>query len=154
MGRPPTPTSLKILRGNPGCRPINSDEPTPPVADTTAPSCLDVVGLEKWNEIAPLLAGMRVFTQIDRSLLERYCILHEQWVAVSKHVREQGMTQITSTGYSQITAEGALFKSLPGELLRIEQQFGMTPAARSTMKVNSAAAKENPLTAYISKRSS
>jgi P27 family predicted phage terminase small subunit len=154
MGRPPTPTSIKILRGNPGNRPLNGDEPAPPDADLSPPPCLDGVALEKWNEIAPLLAKMGVLSQADRSLLTRYCVLHEQWVVVSKHVREHGMTQLTSTGYSQITAEGTLFKSLPGDLLRIEQQFGMTPAARSTLKVNSAAAKENPLAAYIAKRSS
>lgn len=152
MGRPPVPTSLKVLRGNPGQRAINADEPTPPPADITPPARLGGAALDKWNEIAPLLSGMGVFTQADRSVIERYCLLHEQWLHVVKHVQENGMTQLTQTGYSQLTAEGSLFKTLPAELMRIEQQFGMTAAARSTMKVSNAAAPEDPLEAYIKSR--
>ena len=95
---------------------------------------------------------MGVFTQIDRMTLTRYCLLSEQFEAVVKHVREHGMTQLTQTGYSQLTAEGALFKSLPAELLRIEQQFGMTPASRSAIKVTDAGTAEDPLEAYIQSR--
>jgi P27 family predicted phage terminase small subunit len=153
MGRTPQPTNLKVIRGNPGQRPLNSSEPQAPPADLTPPEVLDEVGLEVWNEMAPLLSRMGVFTQADRRLLTRYCLLQEQFAHVVKHVRENGMTQLTQTGYSQLTAEGALFKGLPAELLRIEQQFGMTPAARSTLKVSNAASQENPLAAFISKRS-
>jgi P27 family predicted phage terminase small subunit len=153
MGRTPQPTNLKVIRGNPGQRPLNDAEPQAPAADLTPPDCLDPIGLEVWNEVAPLLSRMGVFTQADRRLLTRYCLLQEQFAHVVKHVRENGMTQLTQTGYSQLTAEGALFKGLPSELLRIEQQFGMTPAARSTMKVSNAGSQENPLAAFISKRS-
>jgi hypothetical protein len=152
MGRHPVPTAIKIARGNPGQRPINTDEPKPPAADMTAPETLGEIGIEKWNELSPLLARMGVFTQADRSSLERYCLIHEQWMHVVKHVRENGMTQITQTGYSQLTAEGSLFKSLPADLLKLEQQFGMTPAARSSLKVSDAAAPADPLEAYIQSR--
>ena len=154
MGRHPTPTNLKIIRGNPGQRPLNSAEPQAPPADLTPPAVLSDLGLEVWNEMAPLLVRMGVFTQADRFLLTRYCLLQEQFANVVKHVREHGMTQLTQTGYSQITAEGSLFKTLPSELLKIEQQFGMTPAARTSIKVSNASSPENPLAAFISKRSS
>lgn len=152
MGRHPTPTRLKVIRGNPGQRPLNEQEPDAPPADLTPPAGLDERGLEVWTEMAPLLHRMGVFTQADRLLLTRYCLLQEQFSHVVKHVRENGMTQLTQTGYSQLTAEGALFKSLPAELLRIEQQFGMTPASRSTLKVSNAATEENPLASFITKR--
>ena len=153
MGRPATPTSIKILRGNPGCRPITDGEPTPPPADLSVPPSLSEVGIAKWDEVTSLLTRMGVFTQADRSAIERYCLLHEQFMQVVKHVRENGMTQLTHTGYSQLTAEGSLFKSLPADLLKIEQQFGMTPAARSSLKVQDAAAPADPLEAYIKERS-
>jgi P27 family predicted phage terminase small subunit len=152
LGRPAIPTSLKVLRGNPGKGPINTSEPKPPPADATAPSCLTDHGLAVWNQTVPVLCRMGVFTQIDRMTLTRYCLLSEQFEAVVKHVREHGMTQLTQTGYSQLTAEGALFKSLPAELLRIEQQFGMTPASRSAIKVTDAGTAEDPLEAYIQSR--
>ena len=153
MGRPATPTAIKLVRGNPGQRKINDAEPTPPPAELDAPKSLDGVALEKWNEIVPLLDSMGVFTQADRSTVERYCQIFEQWVDVKKHVKENGMTQLTQTGYSQLTAEGSLFRSLPSDLLKIEREFGMTAAARSSMKVGNAAAPEDPLEAYLKKRS-
>jgi P27 family predicted phage terminase small subunit len=152
MGRPPIPTAISIARGNPGKRPININEPQPPPADCTPPETLSDVGVEKWLELTDLLTKMGVFTLADRSAIERYCLLHEQWMIVVKYVRENGMTQVTQTGYSQLTAEGSLFKSLPGDLLKLEQQFGMTPAARSSLKVTDAAAAPDPLDAYIKSR--
>lgn len=152
MGRTPSPTRLKIIRGNPGQRPLNDAEPRPPAADLTPPVGLDDSGLAIWEEMAPILHRMGVFTLADRHLLTRYCLLQEQFAHVVKHVREHGMTQLTQTGYSQLTAEGGLFKSLPAELLRIEQQFGMTPASRSAMKVSNANTEENPLASFIQNR--
>lgn len=152
MGRHAIPTSLKVLRGNPGKGPLNTSEPKPPLADLTPPDGLSECGLDIWSQTVPVLNRMGVFTQADRLTLTRYCLLHEQFAHVVKHVREHGMTQLTQTGYSQLTAEGALFKSLPAELLRIEQQFGMTPASRSAIKVTDAATPEDPLEAYIQSR--
>jgi len=149
MGRPATPTAIKVLRGNPGCRPINDAEPVPPPADMTPPDTLREIGIAKWMEVSSLLTRMGVFTAADRTTLERYCLLHEQFMEVVKHVREHGMTQITQTGYSQLTAEGSLFKTLPADLLKIEREFGMTPAARSSLKVQDASAPADPLEAYI-----
>lgn len=100
-----------------------------------------------------LLSSMQVFTQADRHTLQRYCLMWDQWDSLEKHCREHGSTQLTSTGYSQITAEATLAKSLRKELLEIERQFGMTPAARSSMKVTGANSTQNPLAAFAQSRS-
>lgn len=152
MGRTPVPTAIKLCRGNPGQRPINQDEPAPPPADPTPPRLLDGLALEKWVEMAALLSRMGVFTQADRTTLERYCLMYEKWVGFVKHLKEHGDTQITSTGYSQVTAESVLEKQLRADLLAIERQFGMTPAARSSMKVSGAAPAADPLEAFVQAR--
>lgn len=154
MGRPSVPTSLKILRGNPGNRPLNDAEPLPPPASLDPPPELTGYALDRWNATAPLLLAMKVFTAADAPALARYCHTYAQWDAARRHVEEHGMTQVTSTGYSQITAEAGLFKSLSAELLVFERQFGMTPAARSAIKVPDASAPKNPLAAFIEKRGS
>jgi len=152
MGRPPVPTALKLLRDNPGKRPINDAEPLPPPIDATPPAGLEGLAAEKWHEMVSLLSGMGVLTQADRHAVQRYCLMWEQWYNLEKHCREHGSTQLTSTGYSQVTAEATLVKSLRKELLEIERQFGMTPAARSSMKVTGASAPQNPLAAFAESR--
>jgi P27 family predicted phage terminase small subunit len=128
-------------------------EPVPPQADPTPPTGLEGLALDKWHEVVSLFISMGVFTQADRHAVQRYCLMWEQWWNLEKHCREHGSTQITSTGYSQVTAEATLVKSLRKELLEIERQFGMTPAARSSMKVSpGASAPENPLVAFAQSR--
>jgi|688.fasta_scaffold313129_1 P27 family predicted phage terminase small subunit len=153
MGRPPVPSSIKILRGDPGKRGVNHLEPVPPPADMTPPLGLEGLALEKWNEMTALFSAMGVFTQADRHTLQRYCLMWEQWFGFEKHCRENGSTQLTQTGYSQVTAEATLARALRKELLEIERQFGMTPAARSSMKVSGAPATQNPLAAFAQSRS-
>jgi P27 family predicted phage terminase small subunit len=126
----------------------------PPKADPTPPAGLEGLALEKWTEVVALFTSMGVFTQADRHAVQRYCLMYEQWWDLEKHCREHGSTQITSTGYSQVTAEATLVRSLRKELLEIERQFGMTPAARSSLKVSAgASAPENPLVAFAKSRS-
>ena len=152
MARHPAPTAIKLVRGNPGQRPLNADEPVPPKADLEPPRGLEGVALEKWHEMASLLSSMGVFTQADRGPLQRYCLMWEQWESLEAHCRQHGSTQITQTGYSQVTAEATLCKSLRSDLLSIERQFGLTPAARSTIKVTVAAPQEDRLESYIKAR--
>ena len=153
MGRTPQPTTLKVTRGNPGKHQINDREPTPPRASLDAPAGLEGIALEKWAEMAVILSNMGVFTVADRGPLQRYCLNWEQWIKLESHVREHGATQVTSTGYSQVTAESTLARALRAELLAIERQFGLTPASRSSIKVSDAAAIADPLEAYIQSRS-
>ena len=152
MARPTIPTAIKVCRGNPGQRAINIHEPKPPPAALSPPAILGDAGVEKWNDIAPLLSRMGVLTQADLGSLERYCLMHEQWIVIVKHVQQHGMTRDNTDGGRSTSAEGLLFKSLPRELLAIERQFGLTPAARSSMKVENAPSAQDPLEAYLQER--
>jgi phage terminase small subunit len=104
MARHPTPTSLKILRGNPGNRPLNDAEPVPPPANLTPPRNLTGLALEKWVEMAELLFSMGVFTQADRHPLERYCLMYEQWQNLEAHCRQ---CSITSAGTNMCAHEAS-----------------------------------------------
>jgi len=64
-GPKPTPTKLKILRGNPGCRPINADEPQPPADGIAMPPHLGEVAARRWGELLPMLQATRVMTRAD-----------------------------------------------------------------------------------------
>ena len=43
-GRPPVPTNIKILMGNPGHRPLNNQEPQLPIEAPECPDWLDEKG--------------------------------------------------------------------------------------------------------------
>jgi len=50
-GPPPTPTSLKILKGNPGKRPLNKKEPKPKLEIPTCPAHLCPEGKGEWKRV-------------------------------------------------------------------------------------------------------
>ena len=57
-GPPPTPTNLKLLRGNPGKRKLNANEPDPEPAIPPCPSHLDKVAKKEWRRISKELLAL------------------------------------------------------------------------------------------------
>ncbi|SPO68124.1 protein of unknown function [Pseudomonas sp. JV241A] len=72
-GRRPTPTELKLVRGNPGKRPINKNEPKPAKRIPSAPGHLSSEGQVAWGRLTVLLDRMGVLTEADGFALERLC---------------------------------------------------------------------------------
>lgn len=114
-GPAPTPTAILEMRGSWRAK-QNTDEPVPDVlCKEFMPSSLDDQEQATYREIAEHLINLRVLTVLDWRLLERYVQLYH---------RLQRALQREDTKHTEID-------SLSSQLLRIEQQLGMTPAARS-----------------------
>lgn len=89
-GRPPTPTALKILRGNPGKRAINTDEPKPPRGEVKPPPWLKGRGRTAWKWIAPVLQQMGVLTTADPHALALLCDAYAEYIECRATVRKFG----------------------------------------------------------------
>lgn len=121
-GRPPTPTALKLLRGNPGKRKLNADEPKPPVgAQPPAWLKANPVLLAEWSRHAGRLTKLGLLTEIDDDALATLCVL------------EVKFREIVADAPS-VTALAFLSK----ELRALWSRFGMTPADRARVKVEKA----------------
>ena len=72
-GRPATPTRLKLLKGNPGRRPINPREPQPTVGIPSCPRWLDPKAKTLWRHLTKVLHEIRVLTLADARALELVC---------------------------------------------------------------------------------
>ena len=68
-GRRPLPTAVKDLRGNPGKRPRNLNEPQIEVGDPEMPAGLSDAAKQEWDAMVPHLKKMGVLTPVDRSAL-------------------------------------------------------------------------------------
>lgn len=82
MARYPQPTHLKIVRGNPGKRPLPEREPEPTPSDVVPepPPWLQNPEAEaEWRRVAPELHRLRLVTPIDLSVLEAYCAAYGRW---------------------------------------------------------------------------
>jgi P27 family predicted phage terminase small subunit len=95
-GRRPEPTALKMLRGNPGRRPLNMEEPhTPPAdpsMDTPPPEITaDERAAAEWARVVPMLRMSGLISQSERAALITLCQQWSRYLAAHEQVRELGM---------------------------------------------------------------
>lgn len=94
------------------------------------------VAREKWDNVVPKLKAMGVMTNADVDTIARYCTMHEQFVKYLDQCR-RGLDVLVirddagKVKYMQSTPAATMLSKLAASMLRIEQEFGLTPSARS-----------------------
>lgn len=137
-GRRPDPTAPKLVKGNPGKRAINKKEPKLKRLISPCPEHLDASGQVAWGRLTVLLDSMGVLTEADTFALERLCDCYTDILESRELIRRDGRTYTTESdggtliktnpAVNQLRAAASQFKSYLVE-------FGLTPAARSKVKV-------------------
>ncbi len=134
MGRPPVPTKLKLLRGNPGKRKLNTKEPQPPAVMPTCPRWLSREAKREWRRVCKELFQLGLLTRVDRAALAGYC---EAWGMVREAeeiLQDEGLTFTTESGYIQQRPEVSILHKSLQVMRAFLSDFGMSPAARSKVK--------------------
>lgn len=143
-GRPPKPTALKLVEGNPGKRAMNKQEPDPTyLRDLAAPEWLHPAARAVWDEVAPKLASAKLLTEVDVQALAMGCVAIAQYrqavrVAGDKLVKskvvedDEGKPIETGEHLNPwLLVQSMSFK----QAMAIFQQFGMSPAARTRIAI-------------------
>lgn len=124
----PTPTSMKLARGNPGHRAIRSGEPQPSGKLGTPPSHLSKDAKQVWRYMAPKLDGMRVGTSIDRATFESFCRSFALWRTLRRQGEAAPLVEVN--GQTVPNPALALAAKEWKEWRSIASEFGLTPSAR------------------------
>jgi P27 family predicted phage terminase small subunit len=139
MGRRgPKPTPGKILEMRGSWR-GKKRRKTEPVVDTSAilrpPSWLSTEAKVIFNQVVKHLAPIGILARVDTNALARYATLLEQFKTAAKFVEDNGQTYmfINAKGHSlsHIYPQMKLLAVLHAQLLGVEREMGMTPAARA-----------------------
>jgi P27 family predicted phage terminase small subunit len=134
-GRPPKPTKLKILQGNPGKRALPKNEPQPPASDGEAPDWLEGRPREAWDWLAPMLGDMKVLTEADKHALALLCDVYAEYIALRRVIQNRGRVYTTTTAQGDTMIrprpEVAMISDAWRRIHRMMVEFGMTPSARS-----------------------
>lgn len=133
-GPPPKPTPLKLLHGAKPHR-INSAEPQMPDGPVRKPPWLSPSAAAEWDEVAPHLSSAKVLTVADATVLGFYC----ETVAVAKRLSELAANSPpVVTGREKTIVKNPIFaqrRDAVDQALRLAREFGLTPSARSGIKV-------------------
>jgi P27 family predicted phage terminase small subunit len=165
-GPPPQPTVISLLKGNPGKKPLNTGEPTSDPVDESMPPPPELAGkaADVWRDMVVRLARMRVLTEADIPTLVRYCIeasLYfecyekvklggEQYTIWEPDPHQPGKVRIK---YTQVAPWATQMQRHHAAMLRIEQEFGMTPSSRSQVSLNGSSSPTSPLAQWRARHS-
>ena len=140
-GPPPTPTESLKLRGSTlVTKRRRRNEAKGPSGIPSCPDWLDGDGEAMWKTLVPQLEGMGVLTEIDRNALSRYCRLWSRWRNAESFIDQHGemyplKDDSGKVKYMQQWPQVAIANKLAQQLTRLEQEFGMTPSARSRIQI-------------------
>ena len=155
MPNPPVPTALRKLRGNPGKRRLNHEEPVLPRLVSVPPPELTGEALEEWQRLAPMLAQSGVLTEADVRQLSLYCVEVQTWKEAHRRCLEFGLV-VKTPGKVVVAADGTRTETgaymvqspyLPIRnravdlMVRLAGTLGLEPACRTRLKAEVRPAK-------------
>jgi P27 family predicted phage terminase small subunit len=140
-GPPPKPTSIKKWEGNLGKRPLNELEPQPRKDTPRCPVWLSAEAKKVWKRMVPELRRMKVLTHVDGDALAAYCQTYARWKAAEEFLAKHGdvyplRDDQGRVRYMQQFPHVAIARSLLQILRAYQQEFGLTPSARSRIEVD------------------
>lgn len=156
-GRKPTPTHLKLVRGNPGKRRISENEVRPDVVPASPPSFLSDDAKAEWGRISAQLEALGMLTVVDHAALAAYCQAYGRWVLAE---RELGKVLGAAGPGGGLLYKGANSRICRNPLISIANEamrdmvkfcneFGMTPSSRVRIHVSKDDKEQDPAEAFF-----
>lgn len=140
-GRRPLPTAIIELHGNRGKRKLNYREPKPAKAIPLPPSHLDKIARAEWSRVSRELYDLGILSRLDRGVLAAYCDAYSLWVRATVGLRKPikdggGLTRVAKSGVTYQNPLLGIANAARRDMNRFSIELGMTPAARSRVKVD------------------
>jgi P27 family predicted phage terminase small subunit len=142
-GPKPTPTHLKLLRGNPGKRPIHP-EPEPEISPAVPepPPFLTGYAVDEWRRVAPVLYRLSLLTLADLMPFAAYCQAYSRWRTAEEALADMATGDEETKGLLVERADGKeeqnplvrITSNAARDMVRYAAEFGMTPSARSRVR--------------------
>jgi P27 family predicted phage terminase small subunit len=122
--RPPTPTHLKLLRGNPGKRALPVDEPQPLIPPTCPdpPTFLAGHAADEWWRVAP---GLGLLTRIDVACLGAYCQSYARWRTAEEALARPADRDAHTGALLVRTADGNAKRNPLLRIIELEKHAGL-----------------------------
>ena len=142
-GPPPTPLHLRLLRGNPGKRPLHPEpEPAREPQCPDAPSYLRGYAIDEWYAVAPELWRLGLLTILDVSMLACYCDAYYRWRLAREALQKMTEHDPVTQGFLIKNVDGSARRNplakvvtdAGAEMLSAAAEFGLTPIARARLR--------------------
>ena len=133
-GPAPEPTALKLIKGNPGKRALNPNEPKPRRKRPHCPEYLDEAARKEWRRLLPILQHMRVLTEADYITLANLCQQYSMLMKAQEQLTKSGLLFKTPSGYIQQSPLVSIVSNCTAQVTALCREFGLTPSARTRVQ--------------------
>jgi P27 family predicted phage terminase small subunit len=133
-------TYRKDRHGDPSSEPdfeLVTEMPPPP-------GFLDAVGVMEWGRVGPELIEKQLLTVADMAAFTLYCVSVARVVACEKAITKDGLVIETPQGFLQAHPCVSIGRQAGVEVRKFCQEFGLTPSARTRVKVTPQAPAAKP----------
>lgn len=128
-GPAPTPTLLKLAKGERRPSRVNYEEPQLPAPDSTEPPAgLEGQGLAEWKRLVPQLAASGHLTVADMAGFEDYCRALTDLRTYEARQKKAGPELAIAKGYAGMTVK------LRAQVAQYRSRLGLDPTSRSSVK--------------------
>lgn len=149
-GPRPTPTHLRLVKGNPGRRPLPKKEAKPQFELPMPPPELSDDAKVEWGRVSGELYRCGLLSRIDRAALAAYCQAYGRWMQAERAIARMAASDPITSGLMIKTSNGNVIQNpLVGtankamnDMMRVAAEFGMTPSARSRIETNAPAERD------------
>jgi len=134
--------ALKVLRGNPGQRPILPDVTPAPPLDPEPPLELgtNAVARAEWYRVVPTLIECRQVTVTDRAVVIAYCLAWAQWRALDLQAAREPFVIERAAGSVMPNPLVGMAREALTQLVKLSTELGLTPASRAKVSASTAPA--------------
>lgn len=150
------PTQLEVLRGNPGRRELNQNEPKFEIEDEVPkpPPYLSTYAKKEWKRLAPIVYKIGLLTKADYSAFAAYCQNYHRWIEAEKIIRaNKTLTFKDENGNSKAIPEIKIANEAMQNMLKFAKEFGLTPASRTSVSAEKSVESENPFAKFLNRSS-
>lgn len=153
MPNPPVPFPLKVLRGNPGKRPMKPEpQPEQAIDIPEPPPFITGYAADEWWKTAPELHRLGLLTRIDVPALAAYCHAFGQWRMAAESLAKMqtndpimnGMIIKTKYGDAAMNPLVSIARKHAADVIRYASEFGLTPVARTRLAAGSSGPSTTP----------
>ena len=147
-GRRPLPTALKVLRGNPGKRPLPKDEPRPQPKLPPPPAELSDEAKREWRRTGRRLRAAGLITELDTAAFAAYCSSYARWLQAQALLSNAPMLELGSDGTLRPSPLLRIVQQAQEQFTRALTEFGMSPSSRTRVQVSRPSKDGDPFEAY------
>lgn len=144
MGRTSKPTHLKLLAGNPGKRPINTEEPIPKgnLKGKEPPKEFGLYAKKMWKTCLDNSPD-ELLKEIDQMELIRYCVAYELYTQAYKEVKKGGAVVVNAIGNSIKSPWVSILNEQSAIMGSCGANLGFSPTSRTKIKIQADTKKKN-----------